>query len=262
MNVDETFAAVRAAYKRYPGLFANLNAVKTRDNSMVSWVGYESVWWSSMPSIAAFTELAEKRQYSFQTSDGGLVQLYYNFKRRDLIAASLAFLKPVDVEATFIDAGSEPQQEVDGHDVSLHDDVGESERPGKADEMLEEYADVGGPVHAIAGTRVVSWLRIDFESDEKVRRGIAHPACHMHVHGFPSWRLAIRGVPTPIQFVDLIVSQVYPEIYQAAHLHHNGTYREPEAMREALRNEYPCFDSDLFESAAHVYLPGVTKLIA
>lgn len=260
MNVDETFAAVRAAYNRYPNLFANLKAAKSRDNAAVSWSGYQTFWVNSMPTFKEFIELAEKGQYSFQTADGGLVQLYYRFKRRNLISASLAFLKPFAKDSLQRDDAPPQQEEVDAHDVSIGSEADDTASPDVVVMPIDDepYEDVDAGLV----DRVVSWIRIDFEPDEKIRRGIAHPACHLHMHGFPDWRLAIRGVPTPVQFIDLVVSQVYPETYQSAHLNKSGNYRDPDSMRDAMRNGYPCFDPDLFESAAHIYLPGVTQLIA
>lgn len=83
-----------------------------------------------------------------------------------------------------------------------------------------EERDTGGALDAVP----ISWLRIDYSQNEG---GVLHSAAHLHLDGFPGGRLTVMGVPTPRQFVELIVSIAYPDDYHKHRLNDAGAFREP-----------------------------------
>lgn len=75
----------------------------------------------------------------------------------------------------------------------------------------------------------VSWLRIDYDPESK--RGVLHPACHMHLSSFPDTRFGLAGLPNPKQFVEFIMVSFYPEAYEAHRgLDKNGQYPSKEKI--------------------------------
>jgi hypothetical protein len=73
-------------------------------------------------------------------------------------------------------------------------------------------------------TETVAWVRLDY--DEGRALGMLHPACHLHLSAFPGRRLVVRHVPTPSQFVEFVISYLYPTLFRRACLDESGQYSD------------------------------------
>jgi hypothetical protein len=62
------------------------------------------------------------------------------------------------------------------------------------------------------GSDVLPWIRVD--CDPKRQAGTLHAECHLHVHGAPSVRIPVDGLPTPRAFVEAIAAWFYPDKYR------------------------------------------------
>ena len=63
------------------------------------------------------------------------------------------------------------------------------------------------------------WLRIDFRPGHA--RPFVHERCHLHTSSIHPGRMALRQVPTPRQFVDVVALWFYPDVFDATALVEN-----------------------------------------
>lgn len=245
VNADETLASIRQAFGRYPTILANYNACKSRDNREIIWRSYNRPWIPAKLSFEDFVKLAETQQYSFMTKDGALFLLSYKFNRTGIEKASLGFYAP-----RHIYAGLQDDNELE--DRSEHDTAEEDPEIEDDTKKVEEDFEDSLTEHE------TTWLRIDTDFDAK--KGMVHPASHLHVDTFPEMRLPVRGTLTPVQFVDLIVSLVYPDVYCEKHLLETGAPIDEAALRADNRNTYPAVDTTLIESFIHLRVPGIVRI--
>jgi len=132
-------------------------------------------------------QLAEEGQYTFQVFDGSILQLFYAYGESDD--------ELIEARLAYYMA---------------------NKFPGLNAESDTEVA--------ILDVTPISWLRIDYSQKED---DVLHSAAHLHLAGFPAGRLAVAGVPTPGQFIELVVSIAYPEQYREHRLNDSGDFKDP-----------------------------------
>ncbi|MHB1845283.1 MAG: DUF2290 domain-containing protein [Deltaproteobacteria bacterium] len=177
-----------SAVTDWDGLLVNLQA--TRRGNEFSWSNSTSSFIPQPVTAASVRELFRERQYSFCATDGSLFQLGYRFDRSGdaLTHAALSFL------ASSTQAGRDEEDEesalaeVEGFLTPL------SGAPGGDDDL-------------------VPWLRLDYAPAAE-RRDLLHHDCHLHLAGFSDLRLPATGVPSPRQFVEMVVAAWYPDEYR------------------------------------------------
>jgi hypothetical protein len=97
------------------------------------------------------------------------------------------------------------------------------------------------------------WIRIDY--DPSSYRGALHPKCHMHVSLFPNMRFAVDGVPSPKQFVDFIVLNCYPEVFQSVHIDEDGKFKDPKRMNSINVPFLHLDEPEIHQFLTHVRVP-------
>jgi hypothetical protein len=256
VDLDDAFLSLRSAYARYRGFLVNFQACKKPDSCSITWWAFERIRLGPFPTYSDFVDIVDKGQYSFQTNDGAIFQLFYVFERRQVVSASLSFVRAYSLEGEMLDVDSDDESfEADsGADLEMPANANSSEgEKGDKEDAEGDFDSVGGDE-----ARIVSWIRFDY--DGVGSRGLAHAACHLHLNGFPKSRLPVRGIPTPVQFVDFVIALVYPDIFNTNHLNAEGYLVNEEAYKEANRNQLGCADAEALELVVHLRLPGLTRV--
>jgi hypothetical protein len=100
----------------------------------------------------------------------------------------------------------------------------------------------------------VRWLRFDYAP--KHARGVLHHDCHLHLSYFPDSRIAVKGLPNPKQFVELILALCYPDIYKAHRLNSSGEYHNEAKQIEINRSAINLTDSEIFKQMTYLCIPS------
>jgi hypothetical protein len=216
MKENEIFQEVGKCFTDWEGFLANKNCTLRRN--IVSWPNcaltiLDEVTWDTV------SDLASSKQYSFQLSDGSIVQMLYDFSTRgaELKSAMLAYYENHKQE--------EPDEETEGEVLPL-DESPVALKP--------------------------KWLRMDFEV--KHDSNSIHAHCHLHLSGFPDTRISCAGVPGPRQFLESLLAWLYPNHYRETVLS-----QEHEALKtrhvDINRICLPLTPREHFNSLLHLALP-------
>jgi hypothetical protein len=165
--------------QRWPGFFANPNYI--RSGNTITWPNRVRFDVDTTPDL--IVTLIEQRQFSIQVlEDGSIFQIYYGFDGMGdiLQEASLAFYR-----------GAQPAD-------SQGDPLTEGVVPFSSDENPS------------------AWIRLDY--DPSAGRDCLHYHSHLHLSFSSDIRVPVKRVPTPKQFVELIVAWFYPDTYRAFRL--------------------------------------------
>lgn len=233
MRINDVMGQLVSAYTEWNHVLANPRFV--RRGRAITWRDYSSAKLVIPIAHSEVVQLYEAGQYSFQTTDGSLLQLSYSYARSrdELVEARLAFYK-VDEQSW------------------------EVEEPIRAEGDGESLGSTGSPNYdeaVIYRPISISWLRIDYSP--KSACGVLHNSCHLHLSAFPAARVAVAGVPTPRQFVEFVVALCYPDIYRNHRLDNGGNYREPVRL-ETVNSDCVAFREDLvYRQITHFRVPGV-----
>lgn len=219
MRLTDAIGQLTATVLDWDGLLVNPEYI--RRGQTIIWQTYER---PMLPEAVRFSDvatMAEARQYSFQLlTDGSLFQLYYRYENDNttLANATLSYYE-----------GKSPSE-----------DEGEDEN--QAENGAEEQV-------------FARWLRIDFNSTDP--RCSLHNDCHLHISGLPGARAVLDGVPTPKQFVDLVMMWCYPDLYAERCLEGGvkGTYREAGRQDRVHENSFPFVNDVLFGQLIHLRVP-------
>jgi hypothetical protein len=203
------------------------------------------------------SELFDEGQYTFQIiEDGSLIQMYYqyNSKGDELMAARLAFYstRTDEHKRKYISSLSEIVT------IALPGISGSSaiaDAESTFDDIYEDTTSKVNPNFFADGP--VSWLRIEYEP--RAARGILHHDCHMHLSAFPYSRFVVAGVPTPIQFIEFIMSFCYSQIYKEHRLNEKGFYANSAKIASLNSPCFPIVDSVVFSQIAHFRIPTISK---
>ena len=218
MTLDEMDDELQTCMKDWQGFLANPNWCRL--NQTIAWPNYRPAIFGSI-TWSLLTALASERQYSFQFSDGSIIQMAYDFSNREqrLRKATLAYYENrPDLETL-------PAEDSEGEVVPLEDD---------------------------APPFLPRWLRLDFNAQAEGTR--LHANCHLHIAGFPDTRVACSGVPGPRQFVEALVAWLYPDQYRETVL---CTQKEEAKIRliDVNRICLPVPSEDEHNSMLHLNLP-------
>ncbi len=97
----------------------------------------------------------------------------------------------------------------------------------------------------------VSWLRIDYDPYAE-SKGILHHDCHLHLSSFPNSHFVVASVPTPKQFVELIATLFYPEIYKKHRkLDETGQYIDESKIKSVNTDCFPMIDNKIYNYIFH-----------
>lgn len=216
MKISETFSMLISAYDDWHRCLLNPNFF--RSGNRISWNSYESNWIDESLTYDSFMELVSTKQYSFQVQDGSIIQLYYEFDSNgdELIKANLAYCRNIFRN-------------------QLDDETSEE------DLLSSQYNDA------------VQWLRIDYAPD--MDRGVIHCAAHMHLSSFPQGRMIMRGVPTPKQFIEFIISLCYPELYSKHRLDGVGEFVNFSKVVAVNSSKFAMLDKTYFSHLVHLNSP-------
>ena len=233
MRINNVVGQLVAAYTEWSHVLANPRFV--RKGRSIAWHDYSSTKILVPSSHADVVKLYEAGQYSFQTTDGSLLQLSYTYapSRDQLTKARLAFYK-VDQQSWEIGESGEP------------DGVNELIAPNNSPQLEQSISH--RPIS-------VSWLRIDYSP--KATSGVLHNSCHLHLSTFPDARVAVAGVPTPKQFVEFVIALCYPDIYREHRLNRDGGYKEPARMEIVNSETVPLTEDLTCRYLTHIRIPGV-----
>jgi hypothetical protein len=179
-----------------------LNPRWLRTDYEVTWQQRSGLRLPARLTHEALAEAGREGQYSFQMIDGSLLQLWYRFAgdRTTLQSAGLGYYR-----------NEAPGEHFD--DDELEEDDADPDDVGPADVPVIE---------------TLPWIRFDY--DPGAFRGCVHAKCHMHWSMCNGSRLAVRGVPSPRQFVESVMSWFYSEEYAARHLNDDGSHRDDERV--------------------------------
>lgn len=230
MRIGDVIGLLTSAYVEWQGLLVNPRFI--RRGHTVTWNGHSSARLLIPESHGDLIQLYEDGQFTFQTSDGSLLQIYYAFSHtsEELSEARLAFYKISGGNSEF-DEESDPAQ-------------------------IEPLSQPNSP--NAGGTRpTVTWLRIDYSP--RLAAGVLHNSCHLHVSTLPSARIPVAGVPTPNQFIEFVIGLAYPDVYRAVRLDNAGNYREPGRLTTINSNCPPFREEQIFKQFTHLRIPGVAR---
>ncbi|MBV9718017.1 MAG: DUF2290 domain-containing protein [Candidatus Eremiobacteraeota bacterium] len=235
------------------GILKNANFCRSPGaEHIVTWDGYQDA-----PRIedivprSLVADMARRGQYSFQmVEDDSIFQLQYEFNRRDTAQrARLAFYMLVP-EST-------PDELDDATYAQFSEEYGQEdeEAPEQLETViprLEPGSDLG---EEFVGAEDASapWLRIDY--DLQAARGAIHAPCHMHINGFSAARLPVNGVPSPRQFVDLILSLAYPAVFRR-HFDNAGNLVDENRFRNLHGEVIRCERLAHVRYVTHLFVPG------
>jgi hypothetical protein len=233
MRINDVMGLLVSTYTEWGQVLANPRFV--RKERIITWRNYSSARVAIPESHLDVVQLHEAGQYSFQTTDGSLLQIYYSYARSsDVLAeARLAFYK------------------VDERSWEFHE-------PIEAEFATELVTPVDRATHdepTIRRPGSITWLRIDYSP--KSANGVLHNSCHLHISAFPSARVVVAGVPTPKQFVEFVMALCYPGLYDDHRLDAKGCYKEPAKLTAVNSGCVPFREDLVFQQITHLRIPGV-----
>jgi hypothetical protein len=226
MRINDVVGQLVATYTEWAHILANPRFV--RKGRSITWHDYSSAKLVVPSTHSDVVKLYEAGQYSFQTTDGSLLQLSYSYaqSKDELAKARLAFYK-IDQQSW---------------------EIGESNELDAIDELIARN---NSPVS-------ISWLRIDYSP--RTTSGVLHNSCHLHLSAFPSARILVAGVPTPKQFLEFVIALCYPDIYREHRLDNKGGYKEPARMETVNSQPVPLKEDLTCRYLTHIRIPGVLQL--
>lgn len=255
MKIRDVNSSLKDAYIDWSHFLINPRYVQREQKDEDDNVSYQEITWdrrnpdyriTEPVSEATIIDCVNASQYTYQVKeDGSIFQIYYRFDRHgeELINASLGFYlanshkRMIDEEALLDEIAVLP--------------------PEEQDSML-------GAVIGSIDNQSVGWIRIDYDPTAK-ERGIVHHDCHMHLSNFPHTRFIVSGVPTPRQFIEFVISAVYPEVYKAHCLElkteeetEKGIWQYRDANRIKKVNELcmPLESDPVYNQLSHLRIPS------
>jgi hypothetical protein len=193
-----------------------LNPRSYRNGNIISWRANQSFFFSENVTYLELIEAVEQGQYSFQLVDGSIVQIYYNFGEDGRTLLQGRLAYYGSPDSHRSRRSSEPSFDLD--------------------------------------SRLTNWLRFDFNRAPLL--GILESACHLQIGGLPRSRLMVNRMPTPKQFIELLMSWCYPREYRAHRLDARGNYRNLEKVRSVHLKPSVLVDEVVCGHTTHVSIPG------
>jgi hypothetical protein len=223
--IDDIESDAWEAYKEWHHVLANPSL--SRDGTTFSWRERTSIIVPELMLPSDFIDLVQQRQYSFQNAiDGGIFQIYYEFHPRSkiLVSARLAYYFPNQIPMIEL---------IDNEiDLELYDDISEEQ----------------------AEPESVGWLRLDY--DPSGGSGLVHPPCHLHLGGFPSARIPVKGVPKASQFIEFIMCTLYANHFAEYRLDERGEYHAKDKLGRLANPLIPMDDEYCASTITHLRTAG------
>ena len=246
MRISNVFQAITATFIDWNGFLVNPKHIRRKNE--VTWTDRYAGIRNHTIRESDVVDMFVKGQYTCQIADdGSLFQLHYRFdqKSNNLASASLAFYSAVSGLRQSVEDSQSYQSESNSTDGT------EMHRPESV--FQQNLADPP-----------VSWLRIDFEPFAK-ERGVIHHDCHLHLSNFPDARFIVSGVPSPNQFIELVIATIYPEKYKEHRLNSEEgsdggsriwTYKNRQQINELNKNNMPLEDNPIYGQMTHICVPS------
>ncbi|OYE04625.1 DUF2290 domain-containing protein [Nostoc sp. 'Peltigera membranacea cyanobiont' 232] len=255
MKINEALSMLNSAFIDWKNLL--VNPCYIRNQNTITWNKYESLFFEDNVKLEDVIKLIESQQYSFQfVDDGAIVQIYYQFDKRgeNLTGAKLAYYKIFNI--------------LDDNEKSEIDEINDDTENGQSElDELEEF-DPSENLPSLYGKNTVYWFRIDYQplietvSLEKNKKeviestGILHSKCHLHISGFPNSRFPVCGIPTPKQFIEIIIAFCYPEKYQKYRLDQQGNYVDLNCIKDVNKIIVDFDNDNIFQMMTHIKIPS------
>ena len=194
----------------------------------ISWPNYQAGITKRLYAYE-YESLKKKRQYSFLLSNNGFIQCYYNFEKKVLRKAKLAYYPyPVALQ--------DGSMELEGYFDTTDDKVigeyyydlyqlieaslGKKITADQVDQIHKIYKTIGGEMDeaeilaAFFDKKYTmtnsSHIRIDYDSTV-----LSHHNTEIQYSGINNIRLPLNKVISPFLFFDFIVRYEFPQEYQA-----------------------------------------------
>lgn len=251
MPISDTLTNLKEAYNDWSAYLINPRYI--RNGNLITWNNYESCILKDPVLTSTINDLADKRQYTFQTLDGSIIQIYYKFDPRgsDLLEARLAFFSAVSYNSYF-DAEQLLQED---EDLSSFQTTEEIYSSSEFDGVTESQ-----PLNSSTKVEPASWIRIDYAPHDQ--KGLLHHSCHLNTSAFPYTRLVVAGIPTPRQFIEFIMLLTNPNDYQFHRLQQDGTFKSEIKIKEVNSNCFQLTDHPIFNQISHFRIPDGSLLVA
>ncbi len=246
MRISDVYQSIIASYDDWNGFL--INPSYARNDYEVSWGNRIAGIRKTIVRESDVLNMAENHQYTFQISDdGSLIQLYYRFDQRtkQIDGANLAFYRAYSEQESIAEEFLLAEYGV----TPLGD---------------AEMTDTEEGVHSSFRDPPVGWMRIDYDPNAK-ERGIIHHDCHMHLSNFADARFIMSGVPSPRQFIELVVASVYPAKYEEHRLELGATsnggsrtwgYRNPQQINNLNQESMPLDGDPIYNQLTHFRVPS------
>jgi hypothetical protein len=252
MRINEAESLLHATYIDWSQSDALANPRGIRKGSQITWDNYIPRVLKIPIMASDVIDLTNTGQYTFQMAvDGSLIQIYYQYDSRghELQSASLAFYSISSYEYDEITGLSGYQVE------KTQNNIDDTDEDTNSEEIFDEALDQMqlSPLR----NNPINWLRIDYDPEHA--KGVLHHDCHMHLSAFPYARLAIAGVPTPRQFVELVIALCYPKIYEEHRLNSEGQYTNENQILTINSGCVPLRNHNVFRQMAHLRIPIISE---
>lgn len=183
------------------------------DKNIVSWPNYQPGIDKSLVYAGEYQKNIDRRQFSFLLYDKSFFKFYFEWSKKDLIKAKIAFY-PAPVKIS-----------------GLLDQLAESAESSGLDLLEELY--YGAEFWITRGIDVVntSCIRIDFDSQAK-----SHAKCHIQIESINELRISSKYLFNPFIFFDWVSSHLdlpnydgikSSNIFRARYNYHKSRNYEP-----------------------------------
>jgi hypothetical protein len=184
--------------------YPSLHAVGIISDIGISGTPEISISMKDQPYNEIYDLLDRAGAYHIRMIDGALVQMYYRFRRRTLIAHRLCVF---------------PAPHFQNYDVDP-----------ESYENDDLYADIVGKsiVHIP--------IRFDYSADDSVHIDVNHPKCHLTLGQYPNCRIPVSAPISPARFIKFVLRNFYHTAFHAGDLDAiDSTFKFPETLTVSER---------------------------
>jgi len=234
VRISDAQSQLTAAWVEWKAHLINPRFVRT--GNYISWTDASDWRLESEMTGVMVRDLVRRGQYSFLAAeDHSPIQMYYKFNPAGdtLLEARLAYCHNPYTSLHNLGTSAEAEEEI------AEDPVSEEEMSVLASEEDEPSA---------------AWIR--FDNDHRLsERSVVHAACHLQLSHLPDTRIAVVGVPTPMQFIETIFQWFYPNIYTSLHLSEERIVALPARLSRINHIHAICEVNPIHETVLHMRIP-------
>lgn len=225
-----------------------------KDNS-ITWDNRQGYTTPNFLRLRDVIDLIANQQYSFQIArDDSIIQMYYLFSDtgESLIKANLAYYGTIPwgtgtaLPYTLSPQGALPIETIESIEID--------EESEENDENIQEFDE--GEMFWPSGDsflKHVGWMRLDYNKDEQST--LIHPRAHLHLAGMADARIPFKGIPSPAQFVEFIISSYYPKDYIANRYDDKGSLVKQTGLSDTLGSHCIIDNSNVTSICVHFAVP-------